>query len=58
MSKNPFRSEMPCVNTLYFIKDGTVYDEFDLERYEGIRQQEELALFIKMMSNSTGDSNK
>ena len=56
--KNPFRTEMPHVNALYYIKDGTVHDEFNLEVYEGIRQQEELAYFMKKMSNSTGDSNE
>ncbi|WP_158232314.1 hypothetical protein [Sporosarcina sp. P1] len=58
MSKNPFRTEMPRVNAIYYIKDGTVYDEFNLELYEGIRQQDELAYFMKMMSNSSGDSNE
>jgi len=57
LSKNPFRTEMPCVNVLYFIKDGTVYDEFNLEVYKGIRQQKELTYFINEMSNSTGDPN-
>ncbi|MEK3889647.1 hypothetical protein [Bacillus sp. FSL K6-3431] len=58
LSKNPFRTVMPHVNAIYYIKDGTVYDEFNLEVYEGIRQQEELAYFMKKMSNSTGDSNE
>lgn len=58
LSKNPFRTEMPRVNTLYYINEGTVYNEFNLEVYEGIRQQEELANFLKMMSNSKGDSNE
>ncbi|OLP64750.1 hypothetical protein BACPU_23400 [Bacillus pumilus] len=58
LSKNPFRTEMPRVNAIYYIKDGTVYDEFNLEVYEGIRQQEELDYFMKKVSNSTGDSNE
>lgn len=58
LSKNPFRTDMPHVNAIYYIKDGTVYGEFNLEVYEGIRQQEELAYFINKMSNSTGDSNE
>lgn len=58
LSKNPFRTEMPRVNTLYYINEGTVYNESNLEVYEGIRQQEKLANFLKMMSNSKGDSNE
>ena len=58
LSKNPFRFEMPHVNTVYFIKDGKAFGEYDLEIYEGLRQQEELHHFIDSMSNHTGDTNK
>ena len=46
LSKNPFNFEMPSVNTMYYIKDGEVFEEFNLDRYEGLRQQEELSLFL------------
>lgn len=46
LSKNPFNFEMPFVNTMYYIKDGEVFEEFNLDRYEGLRQQEELSLFL------------
>ncbi len=58
LSKNPFRTEMPRVNVIYYLKDGAVYDEFNLEVYEGIQQKEELNYFMRNMSNSTGDSNE
>ncbi|WP_391116841.1 hypothetical protein [Psychrobacillus sp. L3] len=50
LSKNPFHSEMSHVNTLYYVKDGKIYGEYDLETYEGLRQQEELGHFIDSMT--------
>lgn len=58
LSKNPFRFEMPHVNFIYYIKDGHVLGEHDLEAYEGLRQQEELHHFINSMSERTGDMNE
>ena len=46
LSKNPFNFEMPTVNTIYYIKNGEVFADFDLEAYEGLRQQEELQHFL------------
>ncbi|WP_210471659.1 hypothetical protein [Sporosarcina sp. 6E9] len=58
LSKNPFRFEMPHVNTVYYIKDGKAFGEYDLEAYEGLRQQEELHHFIDSMPNHKGDTNE
>lgn len=58
LSKNPFRFEMPHVNTVYYIKDGKAFGEYDLETYEGLRQQEELHHFLDSMTNHTGDPNE
>ena len=58
LSKNPFRFEMPHVNTVYYIKDGKSFGEYDLDAYEGLRQQEELHHFIDSMSDDTGDTNE
>lgn len=46
LSKNPFRSEMQHVNAIYYLKNGKVYGEYELETHEGLRQQEELRYFI------------
>lgn len=58
LSKNPFRFEMPHVNTIYYIKDGKAIGEYDLEAYEGLHQQEELHHFINSMSDHPGDMNE
>lgn len=58
LSKNPFRFEMPHVNTIYYIKSGKAFGKYDLEAYEGLRQQEELHHFIDSMPNHTGDPNE
>ena len=49
-SINPFIFEMSHVNPNYYINDGKTYGEYDLEVYEGIRQQEELNHFIDSMT--------
>ena len=49
LSKNPFRFEMLHVNSLYYIEKGVVVDEFQLEIYEGTKQNEELNHFIESM---------
>ncbi|GEK30589.1 hypothetical protein KZO01_08980 [Kurthia zopfii] len=56
LSKNPFRSEMSHVNTLYYVKGGQTYGEYDLETFEGLRQQEELGHFINSMTG--GEANE
>ena len=58
LSKNPFHFEMPHVNAVYYIKDGKAFGDYDLETYEGLRQQEELHHFIDSMSDYTGDMNE
>lgn len=50
LSKNPFSFNMPTVNTMYYIKDGEVFKEFDLERYTGLDQQNELNHFLETTS--------
>lgn len=46
LSKNPFNFEMPTVNSIYYIEDGKVLDEFDLDKYKGLEQQTELNHFL------------
>lgn len=58
LSKNPFRFEMPHVNTIYYIKNGKTIGEYDLEAFEGLHQQEELHHFINSMSDHPGDMNE
>lgn len=55
LSKNPFRSEMQHVNAIYYLKDGKVYGEYELETHEGLRQQEELRYFIDSMIGGTAN---
>ncbi|RST60083.1 hypothetical protein D5F11_008435 [Siminovitchia terrae] len=50
LSKNPFRFEMQHVNTIYYLKNGKVYGEYELETHEGLRQEEELRYFIDSMT--------
>ncbi|WP_339164778.1 hypothetical protein [Siminovitchia sp. FSL W7-1587] len=40
LSKNPFRFEMQHVNAIYYLKDGKVYGEYELETLEGLSHQE------------------
>lgn len=46
LSKNPFNFEMPTVNSIYYIEDGKVLDEFGLDTYRGLEQQTELNHFL------------
>lgn len=55
LSKNPFLSEMQHVNAIYYLKDGKVYGEYELETHEGLRQQEELRHFIESMVGSAAN---
>ncbi|WP_426579021.1 hypothetical protein P5490_003310 [Bacillus altitudinis] len=55
LSKNPFQSEMQHVNAIYYLKDGKVYGEYELETHEGLRQQEELRYFIDSMTGGTAN---
>lgn len=52
LSHNPFDFEMPSVNALYYIQDGEVYDQYDLEQYVGLNQQTELSHFLEVTNRS------
>lgn len=55
LSKNPFRTEMQHVNAIYYLKDGKVYGEYELETHEGLCQQEELRYFVDSMIGGTAN---
>ena len=42
---------MPCVNTIYYIKNGKVIEVFDLEMVQD-KQQKKLEEFIERLSDS------
>ena len=46
LSKNPFNFELPSVNAIYYIKDGIVSEQYDLEMYTGLEQTKELNHFL------------
>ncbi|WP_214798664.1 MULTISPECIES: hypothetical protein [unclassified Exiguobacterium] len=51
LSNNPFRTEMPNVNTVYYIYKGNAVEEYDLEiRLDN--QQENLEEFIEIVGDS------
>lgn len=51
LSNNPFRSNMPNVNTVYYINKGQVVEEYDLETSLD-NQQENLEGFIEIVGES------
>lgn len=53
LSKNPFNFEMPSVNSIYYIKDGKVSEEYDLEVYTGLEQEKELNHFLDVNERVT-----
>lgn len=55
LSKNPFRTEMPHVNSLYYVKNGQAYSEYNLETHTGLQQQDELNHFITSMTEGDLD---
>ena len=53
LSKNPFNFEMPSVNSIYYIKDGKVSEEYDLETHTGLKQEKELNHFLDVNERVT-----
>lgn len=51
LSNNPFRHNMPNVNTVYYIYKGNVVEEYDLE-ISLDNQQENLEEFIEIVGDS------
>jgi hypothetical protein len=51
LSNNPFRHSMPNVNTVYYINNGNVIEEYDLESSLD-NQQESLEEFIEFVGDS------
>lgn len=51
LSNNPFRHDMPNVNTVYYINNGNVIEEYDLESSLD-NQQETLEEFIEIVGDS------
>ena len=51
LSNNPFRHSMPNVNTVYYISNGNVIEEYDLESSLD-NQQETLEEFIEIAGDS------
>ena len=51
LSNNPFRHDMPNVNTVYYINNGNVVEEYDLESSLD-NQQETLEEFIEIAGDS------
>lgn len=51
LSNNPFRHSMPNINTVYYIINGNVIEEYDLESSLD-NQQESLEEFIEIVGDS------
>lgn len=51
LSNNPFRHDMPNVNTVYYIHKGIIVGEYDLESSLN-NQQESLEEFIEIVGDS------
>ena len=51
LSNNPFRYDMPNVNTVYYMNNGNVVEQYDLESSLD-NQQEDLEEFIEFVGDS------